>query len=143
MATAWGRPGTSSGPMSGVSTSVTTAWSGAWKIRAFMSSPVRRGARLVQLHAAGHVDALTGHVPGVVGGQEGHRLADVLGVLRAPERDAVDELLPGLVAGDALALRQLVEQRLPERCAHDPGTDGVDVDVVLGQLLGEALGDPD
>src|SRR5690349_21480601 len=114
MPTACERTSTSSGPIAGCSTSVTTACRGASKTSAFIS---------VELHPAGDVDPLARHVPSAVGGEEGDDLADVLRLLRAPERDAVHELLPGVVARDALVVRQLVEQRLPEGRPHDARAD--------------------
>src|SRR6185312_12567469 len=112
MPTAWDRTSTSSGPICGRSRSATTALSGASNTSAFM--PVSSCAlSSVQLHPAGDVDPLARHVARTIRGQEGDRLPDVLGLLGAPQWDRVDELLPRLVAGDALVLRQLVEQRLP------------------------------
>src|SRR5450755_904894 len=133
MPTACERTRTSSGPIAGGSRSTTSARSGASKTSAFISQPFVRAS--MELHSAGHVHALARHVPGALGSKEGDHLADVLGLLRATERDSVDELLPRLIARDALGVRELTQQRLPEWRADDSGAHGVDPDVVRSELL--------
>src|SRR3954454_5604933 len=106
MPTVCDRTSTSSAPIEGGSSSATTARSGASNTSAFICPSLLCSS--VELHSAGDVDALTSHVPGAVRSQEGHRLAYVLGLLRATQRDRIDELLPGLLARDAPALRELI-----------------------------------
>src|SRR5690242_17080317 len=136
MPTVCERTSTSSGPIEGGSSSATTARSGASNTSAFTCLLL---ASSVELHATGDVDALTSHVSCAVRREERDCLADVLWLLRPAERYRIDELLPDLFARDASVLRELIEERLPQRSPDHARAHGVHANSVLGKLFGERL----
>src|ERR1043166_6392255 len=93
--------------------------------------------------AAVDVESLSGDVARARRGQEHDHRRDVLRLVGAAQRNALDAAPFDLLDARALLLGDHAHHLGINRGAHDAGTDGVDVDVVRSQLLRRRLGQAD
>src|SRR5437667_444348 len=90
----------------------------------------------VEDHAAVDVEGLAGDVPRAGRRQEDGERGDVLGIVRTAERNGGVAAALHLLDRDARLARAGGDVVLRQRGDRGAGTDGVDVDVVRGELLG-------
>src|SRR6185436_4930074 len=87
-------------------------------------------------HSAVDVDRLARHVIRVRAGQERDDVRNVLGPLRASERDTADPALPRFALAQSLERAPLLVDLLPHRGLDRAGTDTIRGDPLAGQQLG-------
>src|SRR3989449_3062739 len=83
-------------------------------------------------HSSVDDEDLTGDVAGLVRGQEGDRVRDVLDRAESPERDLLEEVVFDLLG-----------KRIGEIGRDEPGSHGVGRDVSAGHFARDRLGEPD